>query len=381
MVNLNNIELPYIIKDAILFVPGVHNQTYYDQNEIQSTFKQTNWEDTKIRSLYLDHRDDYAVDPRRPWLGKMMDVGANVRDYAGSVKRVRLDQNKIIGDLHIVDMDTAIKLAYEDSKFAISPAGMFQETRMGNNGSKARKFRLKNFAIVINPAIKQAYIPQSAEHSQQLNWYNFAMQASAEPQPGETLENKCKSFTRKQQPTKMDVDELKDDLIGAVSKEMKSAIEPLATQMGELKKDVEDLKTSKTEEGAAVSPGLPEVDPEEAAKKKKLEEDAKEKEEMKSTISTLQSKMTQMEDEKKQAEDAKAKEVADAEAAKAKDTNKDKEAGAGAEGEKKPEEAGAAAVPAENMDDHANDEGVKLTQASKVDQEMADFICGLGTGI
>ena len=362
MVDLNNIPLPYVIKDVVLFVPGVHNGTYYDQNEINETFRTTNWEDTKLRSLYLDHNDDYAIDPRRPWLGKMMDVGANVRDYAGSVKGIRLQDNKIIGDLSIVDKDTAVKLAYEDSKFAISPAGAFQEVKM-NGGSRAKKFRLKNFAIVINPAIKQAYIPKTAEHSQQLNWYNFAM--SAEGPSGETTKCGC-NIKREEKPKKMDVDELKDDLLKAISTQMKAEIAPLSTAMGEVKKEVEDLKA------AAVPPVPPqEVDPEEEARKKKLEEDAREKEAMKAENAKLQSKITEMEEAKSAEEVAAAKAKADAEEAETKPPV-----------EKKPEEAqGAAAVPAENNDSHVNPDGVKLNRVSQADQEMADFICGLGTGI
>jgi len=138
------IKIPYVIKDKILMSPGVWNGYYYSPEEIKTAFENTNWEDKDIRSLYLDHMD-----------GTSQRMGALT--WVGEVLNIKLDGEELKADLVIVDKPTAIKLAY-GAKMGISPKvhGDDDEGRMKN-------FYYDNFSVVINPAIKTAYVNNSED--------------------------------------------------------------------------------------------------------------------------------------------------------------------------------------------------------------------------
>jgi len=132
-----DVKLPYVIKDKILMSPGVWNSFFYSTDAIISAFKNTDWEDKEVRSLFLDHED------------------RNAREWVGEVNNIRLNGENLIGDLVIVDKNTAIKLAY-GAKMGISP-----KVHGGNDDGKMIDFLYDNFSVVINPAIKTAYINNS----------------------------------------------------------------------------------------------------------------------------------------------------------------------------------------------------------------------------
>lgn len=254
-------ELPYVVKDVTLFVPGVHNGVHFTRDEIQKAYSTTNWNDKRIRALYIDHRDDWAVDPSRPYAGKSKQVGACVRDYAGSVRNIKLSkQNTIVGDLYIVDRGVAEKLSFEDVQFAISPSGHW----MKGNKYTAKDFVFHNFAIVVNPAQKQTYIHNTAmSQIGQLKYYNFAMSANED--------------------TKMDFDELKDDL-GAIVESKVSGISEKVTSLSE---DVESMKKEKEEEKKRMK---------EAEEAMAESESKKEKEALESKVKELEEKLAQKEE-------------------------------------------------------------------------------------
>ena len=41
-IDLNNIKLPFVLKDKILMTPGMWNGNYYDTDQIIKSFKNTN---------------------------------------------------------------------------------------------------------------------------------------------------------------------------------------------------------------------------------------------------------------------------------------------------------------------------------------------------
>lgn len=133
-----SVKVPYIIKDKLLMSPGIWNDLYYSAEEIHNAFLATKWDDKTVRSLFSDHADFSSTE----WIGEVI----NVHEAEGG---------KILGDLVIVDKPTAMKLAY-GAKMGISPKvhGRTDETKILN-------FKFNNFSVVINPAIKTAYINNS----------------------------------------------------------------------------------------------------------------------------------------------------------------------------------------------------------------------------
>jgi hypothetical protein len=132
--DLENIKIPFVMKDKILMSPGVWNNYYYSPKSISEAFMKTRWDSKEIRSLYADHED------RRS------------REWIGEVTNARMQGDDLIGDLVIVDKSTAQKLAY-GAKMGISPKvhGVEDSSEMVN-------FEFDNFSVVINPAVKTAYI-------------------------------------------------------------------------------------------------------------------------------------------------------------------------------------------------------------------------------
>jgi hypothetical protein len=135
--DLENIKLPYIMKDKILMSPGVWNGYFYASNAIKDAFLSSDWNKKEIRSLFLDHEDLKSAE----WIGEVVNA--------------KLDGDSIIGDLVIVDKPTAMKLAY-GAKMGISPKVSGQE-----DDGKMVQFKFDNFSVVINPAVKTAYINNS----------------------------------------------------------------------------------------------------------------------------------------------------------------------------------------------------------------------------
>lgn len=145
MQDLEKIKLPYVLKKKILMSPGTWNGVNYSPETIFSGFKNTDFTNKEISSLFINHSDK--------------DVGS----WVGMVTNAHIDGQNIIGDLNIVDKPTAIKLAF-GAKFGVSPkvSGLYDETT-----SKMQNFGFNNFSIVIDPAVKTAYINNS--NNQEVN--------------------------------------------------------------------------------------------------------------------------------------------------------------------------------------------------------------------
>jgi hypothetical protein len=130
----SEVKLPYIMKDKILMSPGVWNGYFYNVNSIHDAFRKSAWDRKEIRSLFNDHEDSRS------------------REWIGEVRNARMVGNDVVGDLYIIDKPTAMKLAY-GAKMGISPKVSGHE-----EGGIMREFTFDNFSVVINPAVKTAYI-------------------------------------------------------------------------------------------------------------------------------------------------------------------------------------------------------------------------------
>lgn len=139
---IEDLKIPYIIKDKVLMSPGFWNNYTYKPDVVANAYISTDWSNKEIRSLFLDHQDRKS------------------RDWIGEVVNTRQEGNNLIGDLVIVDKDTAIKLAY-GAKFGISPkvAGNLEM----NMRKTYKDFTYQNFSVVIGPAVKTAYVNNQEE--------------------------------------------------------------------------------------------------------------------------------------------------------------------------------------------------------------------------
>jgi len=134
LVDLDQIKLPFVIKDKVLMSPGVWNDFYYSNKAIHDAFLKTRWDSKEIRSLYADHEDN------------------RTREWVGEITNPRMKGEHLIGDLVIVDKSTAQKLAY-GAKMGISP-----KVHGVEDNNEMLEFEFDNFSVVINPAVKTAYI-------------------------------------------------------------------------------------------------------------------------------------------------------------------------------------------------------------------------------
>lgn len=132
--DLMNITLPYVRKDVTLISPGVWNNNYYKLEVIKKAFEDTDWTNKDVCSLFNDHEDKKS----KQWIGE--------------TKNHRYDGENVIADLYIVDMETARKLEY-GAHFGISPTVVGKE-----EGGELLQFVFRNNSVVINPAVKTAYI-------------------------------------------------------------------------------------------------------------------------------------------------------------------------------------------------------------------------------
>ena len=133
-VDLNNIKLPFILQNRVLMVPGMWNGDYYDAAEIRKAFEITDWSNPENTALVLDHENE------------------DVAHWIGSVVNPRMLGEKLIGDIHIVDENTAKKVLYsekyQNAKFGISP----RIKGVVGIDHAVKQMAFNNFAIVFKPA-------------------------------------------------------------------------------------------------------------------------------------------------------------------------------------------------------------------------------------
>jgi hypothetical protein len=137
----SDIKLPFIEHDKILMSPGEWKGFNYSKEEITKAFTNTDWKDRHVRSLFMEHADNDA----RMWVGE--------------VENEHMDnEGNLIGDLKISHPIHAMTMAIGKPKFGISPRVAGQA-----DGNTMHDFKYENFSIVINPAVKTAYINNSED--------------------------------------------------------------------------------------------------------------------------------------------------------------------------------------------------------------------------
>lgn len=310
------VKIPYVIKDKILMSPGVWNNFFYSSDTIKDAFKQTNWDSKDNRSLFLDHQDRLS------------------REWIGEISNPRLNGEDLIGDLIIVDKPTAMKLHY-GAKMGISPkvTGDEEENEM-------KSFLFNNFSVVINPAVKTAYINHSQLKDQILNLLEQAKKDNtlkailnevgvntAKPEadelseysdfvrdylkknPGSSIVDAAKAWENKrgakmeeQIETKVALEETKPVMeekpVQATAEQIKPAELSATEQMMALLKEIlEELQKKKLpDEGMKKYPyPAPEACQAEEAKKGKYPYPPEKMEEMEKHISELSQKLTETE--------------------------------------------------------------------------------------
>lgn len=135
----NVVKIPYIEKNKVLMSPGTWNGYFYSKEEIKNGFRNTNWEERANKNLFLDHGDNKAGE----WVGEI-------------ANQLVSNEGVLTGDIVIYDPITATKLAYGKPKMGISP-----KVRGDADGKAMKNFAYENFSIVINPAVKTAWINNS----------------------------------------------------------------------------------------------------------------------------------------------------------------------------------------------------------------------------
>ena len=134
--SLENGSKVMVLKDRVIMAPGVWNNWFYDADQMQVAFKNTDWNDEKNRYLYFDH----------------VDVGT--RDWTGIVENPHMDGSNLIGDL-VISNDEVQKAVLMGAKWGISPKifGM-GDKREGT----VKNFFFKNFSFVLDPACKLTFL-------------------------------------------------------------------------------------------------------------------------------------------------------------------------------------------------------------------------------
>jgi hypothetical protein len=131
---------PVVLKDILILAPGRWNNVDYTELEIMKAFNNTDWNDRKFTSLYLDHQDT-----------KERGVG----NWVGYVKNRRLENSSLYGDLEIWNPMIGAFLSQAKAKFGISATLAGRENK---REGKMEDFHFESFSIVTDPACKPAMI-------------------------------------------------------------------------------------------------------------------------------------------------------------------------------------------------------------------------------
>ena len=242
--DLEKIKVPYVIKNKTLMSPGVWNGFYYSADAIHDAFLKSEWDKKEIRSLFLDHEDSRSSE----WIGE--------------IKNPKMRGDDLIADLIIVDKPTAMKLAY-GAKMGISP-----KVSGGEEDGKMVQFKYDNFSVVINPAVKTAYI-----NNQEMEVKKMADVEEAKKQPkkelNENIKEKPKEEIKAPEIAVGNADELVDEILNAFTdiKELAN-VGAIAKKAKEIRKKYPDMKWTDAIKKAAKM-----ISEEIAEKEKELAED------------------------------------------------------------------------------------------------------------
>jgi rubrerythrin/protein-tyrosine-phosphatase len=131
---------PITIKNVLLLSPGKWNDVDYTELEIQKAYENTDWNDRKFTSLYLDHQDT-----------KERGVG----NWVGYIKNKMLRAFSLYGDLEIWNPMIGAYLSQAKAKFGVSATLAGRENKQLG---RMEDFHFESFSIVTDPACKPAMI-------------------------------------------------------------------------------------------------------------------------------------------------------------------------------------------------------------------------------
>lgn len=144
--NLNNVDLPLILKDRSLMPPGTYNKYYFNSETIKKAFAESDWKRKDIRSLFEGHPEDPVPGN---WAGEIQNPYFN--EETGGIN----------GDVVIVDPSNAIKISY-GAKFGISPS-----IEAISDNHVVTRFTFRNFGLVIQPAMARNYLNNSLKNTEE----------------------------------------------------------------------------------------------------------------------------------------------------------------------------------------------------------------------
>jgi hypothetical protein len=149
--NLENIKIPHIVPNKLLFAPGKHNGVVYTKEVVMAAAPQ--WSDLDIVYDHLDTRGDQGAGQ---WIG----ITTNPRWVENG------DQGPgIYGDLKIVDKGAAQKVEF-GAKFGLSPTIDF-ETNEIEGEMYASDLIIKSESLVKEPAVRATML-NSAKGGQKM---------------------------------------------------------------------------------------------------------------------------------------------------------------------------------------------------------------------
>ena len=134
-IDLENIKVPYILKDKLLMKEGTHNGVFYPRNELKNAdvFEQK-------FSLYHDHND--ASDT---WIGEVVP------------KRMDDQTGEMFGDVVIIDKQMAMNLAY-GAKLGLSPTIDVDKLERPDGPPVALDPQFLSWSTVIKPAVRETML-------------------------------------------------------------------------------------------------------------------------------------------------------------------------------------------------------------------------------
>jgi hypothetical protein len=142
--NLNNISLPYTIKNHLLIDAGIHNGIDYKAQILRLAVSQH-----ENLALFLDH-------------DREAEEGGTTQTWVGEIRNPKWsdERNGIMGDIDIVDPKPAMAIAY-GAKWGVSATVAVDEQPNIDGGAKiATDPEFKSYALVLTPAVRGTMLNQ-----------------------------------------------------------------------------------------------------------------------------------------------------------------------------------------------------------------------------
>lgn len=135
--DLNNISLPYTIKNHLLIDEGTHNGLVYKAQILRLAVRQH-----KDLSIFLDHHEN--------------DKGGTTQTWVGEIKNPIWSDDKmgIVGDVDIVDPKSAMAIAYGAQWGLSATVDVDQQANLDGGSDLAMDPMFKSYSLVLDPAVR-----------------------------------------------------------------------------------------------------------------------------------------------------------------------------------------------------------------------------------